>query len=145
MPEDHDADGQEDDLPDDGLGNVPGRKRIAELAMLASLYVQVLGPQGTSKASATGFVLRGADRIAYLITNRHVVTGQNSLNGLKVPDSSLAISALRVAMHKAGRLGTWLPVAMRLARGALQPCTRTGAACRPRQEWSSGRAPSGEH
>jgi hypothetical protein len=117
VPEDHDANRQEDNLPDDGLSDIPGRKRIAELPMLASLYLQVLGPRGTggtSKPSATGFVLRDADRTPYLITNRHVVTGQNSLNGLKVPDNSPVISALRVAMHKAGQLGTWMPVALRL-------------------------------
>jgi len=117
VPEDHDAEGQEDDLPDDGLSDVPGRKRIAELPMLASLYLQVLGPmgtRGTSKPSATGFVLRDADSAPYLITNRHVVTGQNSLYGLKVPGNSPAISALRVAVHKAGQLGTWMPVALRL-------------------------------
>ena len=82
--------------------------------MLASLYLQGIGPQGTRETSATGFVLRDADRAPYLITNRHVVTGQNSLDGLKVPDNSPVISALRVAMHKAGQLGTWLPVALRL-------------------------------
>lgn len=59
-------------------------------------------------------MLRDADRTPYLITNRHVVTGQNSLDGLKVPDNSPVISALRVAMHKAGHLGTWMPVALRL-------------------------------
>lgn len=98
VPEDHDAEGQEDDLPDDGLSDVPGRKRIAELPILASLYLQVLGPKGTrgtSEPSATGFVLRDADSAPHLITNRHVMTGQNSLNGLKVPDNSPAISALR--------------------------------------------------
>lgn len=114
MPEDHDAVGQEDDLLDDGLSIIPGRKRIAELPMLASLYVQVIGPQGTVWSSATGFVLRDADRAPYLITNRHVVTGQNSLNELKEDDYPRAISALRVAMPKSGPLGTWMPVALRL-------------------------------
>jgi hypothetical protein len=124
VPEDHDVDGQADDLLDDGLRDVPGRKRIAELPMLASLYLQVLGPQGTrgtSKPSATGFVLRDADRAPYLITNRHVVTGQNSLNELKVPDNSPAISVLRVPMHKAGQLGIWLPVVLRLGDDEGRP------------------------
>jgi hypothetical protein len=114
VPEDHDAAGQGDDLLDDGLSDVPGRKRVAELPMLASLYVQGLGPRGTVQTNATGFVLRDADGAPYLITNRHVVTGQNSLDGLKVPDNPPAISALRVAMHRAGRRGTWMPVALRL-------------------------------
>jgi hypothetical protein len=124
MPEDHDADGQEDQLPDDGLTDVPERKRIAELPMLASLYMEVIGPmgtRGTSKPSATGFVLRDGNLAPYLITNRHVVTGQNSLNGLKVPDNPPAISALRVAIHKAGPLGTWLPVALPLGDADGRP------------------------
>lgn len=68
VAEDHDAPEQGDDLLDDGLSDVPGRKRIAELPLLASLYVQVLGPMGTVESSATGFVLRDADGNPYLIT-----------------------------------------------------------------------------
>lgn len=114
VPEDRDTAEQEDDLLDDGLSAVPGRKRIAELPMLASLYVQVIGHDGTVRSNATGFVLRDRDGAPYLITNRHVVTGQNSLNGLKEDDYPRTISALRVAMHKSGSLGTWMPVALRL-------------------------------
>jgi Trypsin-like peptidase domain len=114
VAEDHDVPEHEDGLLDDGLSDVPGRKRIAELPMLASLYVQVLGPMGTVEGSATGFVLRDADGNPYLITNRHVVTGQNSLNGLAAPGNAPVTSALRVAMHKSGPLGTWLPVVLRL-------------------------------
>ncbi|MEU8178824.1 hypothetical protein AB0C14_38670 [Microbispora hainanensis] len=53
MPEDRDTAEQEDDLLDDGLSAVPGRKRIAELPMLASLYVQVIGHDGTVRSNAT--------------------------------------------------------------------------------------------
>ena len=102
VPEDLDADGQGGNLLDDGLSDVPGRKRIAELPMLASLYLQALGPMGTTGPGATGFVLRDAGLAPCLITNRHVVTGQNTLNGLKVPADTLPVSALRVAVHKAG-------------------------------------------
>jgi hypothetical protein len=82
--------------------------------MLASLYIQALGPRGTVQTSATGFVLRDTDGAPYVITNRHVVTGQNSLDELNVPGNPPAISVLRVAMHAAGRFGTWLPVALLL-------------------------------
>lgn len=61
--------------------------------MLASLYLQVIGPMGTTRPGATCFVLRDADLAPYLITNRHVVTGQNTLNGLKVPADTLPVSA----------------------------------------------------
>jgi hypothetical protein len=72
VPEDLDADEQGGNLLDDGLSDVPGRKRIAELPMLASLYLQAIGPMGTTGPGATGFVLRDADLAPYLITNRHV-------------------------------------------------------------------------
>jgi Trypsin-like peptidase domain len=121
MPEDPDADEHGGYPLDDGLSDVPGRKRIAELPMLASLYLQVVGPTGTTGPGATGFVLRDTDLAPYLVTNRHVVTGQNSFNGLKVPAGTLPVSALRVAVHKAGPLGTWMPVALRLGDDEGQP------------------------
>jgi hypothetical protein len=64
VPEDSPADGQDGSLLDDGLSDVPGRKRIAELPMLASLYVQAIGPAGTTGPGATGFVLRDGLRPA---------------------------------------------------------------------------------
>ena len=121
MSEDLDAGEQGGNLLDDGLSDVPGRKRLAELPMLASLYLQVIGPMGTTGPGATGFVLRDADLAPYLITNRHVVTGQNTLNDLKVPAGTLPVSALRVAVHKARPLGTWMPVALRLGDDEGQP------------------------
>jgi hypothetical protein len=121
MPDDGDTDVRNDGPLDDGLGAVAGQKRVAELPMLASLYLQILGPRGDVWSSATGFVLRDATGAPYLITNRHVVTGQNSLNGLKQLDFPRAISGLRVAMHKAGPLGTWMPVALRLGDQDGQP------------------------
>jgi hypothetical protein len=121
VPEDLNADEQGGNLLDDGLSDVPGRKRIAELPMLASLYLQAIGPMGTTGPGATGFVLRDADLAPYLITNRHVVTGQNTLNGLKVPADTVPVSALRVAVHKASSLGTWMPVALRLGDDEGQP------------------------
>jgi hypothetical protein len=93
VPDDPDAGEQSEDLLDDGLSDVPRRKRIAELPMLASLYLQAITPTGTTGPGATGFVLRDADLAPYLITNRHVVTGQNSLNGLKVPPGTARFSA----------------------------------------------------
>jgi hypothetical protein len=59
-------------------------------------------------------VLRDTAGASYLITNRHVVTGQNSLDELRVAANCPAISALRVAVHAAGRFGTWLPLVLRL-------------------------------
>ena len=49
------------------------------------------------------------------------MTGQNTLNGLKVPADTLPVSALRVAVHKAGPLGTWMPVALRLGDDEGKP------------------------
>ena len=121
MPEDLDPDGQGGNLFDHGLSDLPGRKRIAEIPMLASLYLQAIGPMGTIGPGATGFVLRDASLAPYLITNRHVVTGQNTLDGLKVPAGTLPVSALRVAVHKTGPLGTWMPVALRLGDSEGQP------------------------
>lgn len=121
MPEDLDADEHDGNLLDDGLSDAPGKKRVAELPMLASLYLQVISPMDTTGPGATGFVLRDADLTPYLVTNRHVVTGQNSLNGLKVPAHTLPVSALRVAVHKAGPLGRWMPVALRLGDDEGQP------------------------
>ncbi len=82
--------------------------------MLASLYVQVIDRLGVVQGNATGFVLRNADGTPYLITNRHVATGQNSLDELRVTPDTPPISVLRVAMHAAGAFGTWLPVVLEL-------------------------------
>jgi hypothetical protein len=48
VPEDLDAGEKSGNLLDDGLSDIPGRKRIAELPMLASLYLQAIGPMGTT-------------------------------------------------------------------------------------------------
>jgi hypothetical protein len=44
MPNDGATDARDDGPLDDGLGAVAGQKRVAELPMLASLYLQILGP-----------------------------------------------------------------------------------------------------
>jgi len=121
--EDRCADEEAGGMLDDGLGPIPGRLRIAELPMLASLYMQVLGPKGTNAAGtgATGFVLRDKAGAPHLVTNRHVVTGQNSLDELRVPDNCPPLSVLRIAMHAAGRLGTWLPVVLALGDQERRP------------------------
>ena len=76
--------------------------------------MQVIGPAGTVQGSATGFVLRDADRSPYLITNRHVVTGQNSLHKLQVHGNAPVPSALRIPMHHSQHPGTWRPVVLDL-------------------------------
>jgi hypothetical protein len=53
---------------------------------MTSLYIECLGSMGQVISRATGFVVRGEKAMPYLVTNRHVVTGRNSLDGNK-PDS----------------------------------------------------------
>src|SRR6185503_7894769 len=108
--------GDEGWLRDDGLGPSPNGPRIAEVPMLASLYVQPICPAGTFAGNgATAFMVRGHEGRPFLITNRHVVTAQNSLDNLQVIGGGLAPAALRVAVHAEGRWGTWLRLAVPLA------------------------------
>ncbi|MFE3505944.1 trypsin-like peptidase domain-containing protein [Kitasatospora sp. NPDC059160] len=104
---------------DDGLSS--GFPRVLELPSLASLYIQPLTPMGTVEngRAATGFIVRNTRGMPYLVTNRHVVTGRNSLDGDK--SSGAAISALRVFLPRADRLGEWLPVVLELWDASEDP------------------------
>lgn len=63
----------------DGMGGSE-RKRVIEVPEMASLYIECLGPMGQVVSRATGFVVRDEKARPYLVTNRHVVTGRNSLD-----------------------------------------------------------------
>jgi hypothetical protein len=72
------AQGAEVPPVDDGLSTE--LRRVLEVPALNSLYIQLLGHMGTSRESATGFLVRNSAGEVLLVTNRHVVTGENSLD-----------------------------------------------------------------
>ena len=97
----------------DGMGGSE-RKRVIEVPEMASLYIECLGPMGQVVSKATGFVVRDETAAAYLVTNRHVVTGRNSLEGNQLLHDRdggevIAPSALRIAMPSRERPGLWKP------------------------------------
>ena len=67
---------------------------------------------GQVVSRATGFVVRDEKARPYLVTNRHVVTGRNSLDGNQPilhrdGREVIAPSALRIAMPSRERPGVW--------------------------------------
>jgi hypothetical protein len=67
---------------------------------VASLLLR-LKQAGSVFATATGFIVE-RDSIRYLVTNRHVFRGLQSL-----PDPPIPPDHLEIAQNKAGALGTW--------------------------------------
>jgi Trypsin-like peptidase domain len=109
----------------DGMGGTE-RKRLIEVPELASMYIECLGPMGQVLGRATGFTVRGREGVPYLVTNRHVVTGRNSLDADKpIRDSDggevIPPSALRVALPSAERLGVWKPCIYDLGDSEYKP------------------------
>jgi hypothetical protein len=55
----------------------PGGPFVLEVPAFASVHLRVVSSAGEKLATATGFVVLDQHRVPHLITNRHVVTGQN--------------------------------------------------------------------
>ena len=112
----------------DGMGGSE-RKRVIEVPKMASLYIECLGPMGQVVSRATGFVVRDEKARPYLVTNRHVVTGRNSLDENRPilnRDGSevIAPSALRIAMPSRERPGVWKPCVYDLGDEEYKPTWR---------------------
>jgi len=109
----------------DGMGGSE-RKRVIEVPEMASLYIECLGPMGQVVSRATGFVVRDEKARPYLVTNRHVVTGRNSLDGNQPilhrdGREVIAPSALRIAMPSRERPGVWKPCVYDLGNKEYKP------------------------
>jgi S1-C subfamily serine protease len=73
---------------------------------LQSLLLQ-LQFDGTDLSTATGFVVRKGAK-AFLITNRHVVTGRRQDNNTPLSNTGGIPNSLVVWHNRAGRLGEWV-------------------------------------
>jgi hypothetical protein len=104
---------------DDGLSDAP--RRVLEIPALNSLYIELLGPMAASRESATGFLVRNSANEVLLVTNRHVVTGQNSLDPDDQRVAPCAIKVYLLAANDPDQPIHWIELAMELGDESGRP------------------------
>lgn len=110
---------------DEGMSGSPAlTDPVLELPSLAAQYIEVLTPTGSTLSHATGFFVRDADGLAYLATNRHVVTGRDQFTGKELSDIGGTPSALRVSVLMEGREAQWTQAVVRLGDPEGRPMWR---------------------
>jgi hypothetical protein len=101
----------------------PGVPFVLEVPAFASVHLQVVSPAGEKLATATGFVVQDRHHVPHLITNRHVVTGQNWETGA-IEGIGVAPSALVASFPRQGGGMPWVQVVLPLGDEGWRPLWR---------------------
>ncbi len=93
---------------------------ILEVPAFASVHLRIVSATGRTLATATGFVVLDGDLMPHLITNRHVVTGQNWETG-EIAGEGVAPSALVASFPRQGHAMQWVQIVLLLGDEDLRP------------------------
>jgi hypothetical protein len=87
---------------------------------IVPLYIQIKS-QDEILSTATSFIVKH-NNLPYLITNWHVVSGLDAVDGKRIlSDTGLLPTAIIIFCHSINRLGTWVSIEVELYDGLSHP------------------------